>query len=129
MERSSQHESSAFLELGLPDSAALAAQILAATRLGPRMRTALLLYLEGLSAREAARAVGYRSHMSLWRAAGRWGLHGIHAERREFREAIRKLAEAQRLMQRPRGGPAGALRAFGLAVDAHVSINGHLTTI
>jgi hypothetical protein len=107
----------------VPDPAALAASILAAPRLGPRMRAALLLYLEGLSAREAARAVGFKSHMALWRAAGRYGLHGVHNARREFREAIRKLAEAQRLMQRPRGGSAGALRAFVLSTDVAEAVS------
>jgi hypothetical protein len=43
MGRSSRHESSAFEQLGVRDPAVLAASILAAPRLGPRMRTGLLL--------------------------------------------------------------------------------------
>ena len=124
MGRSATHESDAFQQLGVPDPAALAARILAAPRLGPRMRAALLLYLEGLSAREAARAVGFRNHMSLWRRAGSYGLHAIHNERRAHRKAIQKLAKAQTLLQRPRGGPVGALRAFELATEAHEVIQG-----
>jgi hypothetical protein len=125
MGRSSLHESSALDQLGLPDPAVLAARVLAAPRLGPRMRAGLLLYLEGLSAREAARAVGFKSHMALWRAAGRYRLHAVHNERREFRAVAGKLAKAQDLLQRP----GGAIHAFALATDALETVKKPLFSI
>jgi transposase len=129
MGSSSRHESSAFSQLGVPDPAALAARILAARRLGPRMRVALLLYLEGLSTREAARAVGFKSHMALWRAAGRYGLHAVHKQRQAYRKAATKLAQAQELLQRRRKGPLTPLRAFELAIEAHEVLNKPLPSL
>jgi hypothetical protein len=101
-----------------PDPARLAYAILSSRRLGQRTRTGLLLFLEGLSVREAARAVGLRSHMSLWRAAGRYGLREVNADRRRVREALHRLRRAEQLLLRPRGGPMGAISAISLCAEA-----------
>lgn len=59
-----------------------ALRIITSTRLGERNRLGLLLYLEGVSARKAARAVGFADHAALWRRAKAHGLGGIHGARR-----------------------------------------------
>ena len=110
-------------QLGITDPAILTARVLAAPRLGPRMRSGLLLYLEGLSARESARAVGLGDHMSLWRAAGRYGLRGVHNQRHGVRVAIKKVATAQTMLRRPRGGLMGSMRAAVLATDAAIALD------
>jgi hypothetical protein len=55
------------------DPAALVTRILRAPRLGRRMRDGLLLYLEGMSARQAAGFVGFGSHMSYGEPPGGMG--------------------------------------------------------
>lgn len=112
----------AFQQLGITDPAILTAQVLAAPRLGMRMKFGLILYAEGLSARESARAVGLGDHMSLWRAAGRYGLRAVHNQRHKVRVAIKKTAQAQAMLYRSRGGLIGSMRAAVLATDAAVAL-------
>jgi len=113
----------AYQQLGITDPALLAARVLAASRLGPRMRSGLLLYLEGLSARESAHAVGLGDHMSLWRAAGRYGLRDVHNDRHRVRVAIKKTAQALAMLNRPRGGIMGSMRGAALATDAAIALD------
>ena len=113
----------AFQQLGITDPAILAARVLGAPRLGPRMCSGLLLYLEGLSARESAHAVGLGDHMSLWRAAGRYGLRAVHNDRHRVRGAIKKVATAQTMLRRPRGGLMGSMRGAALATDAAIALD------
>jgi len=86
------------------------------------MRSGLLLYLEGLSARESARAVGLRDHMSLWRAAGRYDYAVSTNDRHRVRVAIKKTAQAQAMLYRSRGGLIGSMRAAVLATDAAIAL-------
>lgn len=69
------------------------------SRCGQRMREALLRYLEGLSAREAARRSGYFDHKTLLRNAHRLQLNEIHEQRRRDRALLRS---AQKGLQEPR---------------------------
>jgi hypothetical protein len=115
----------AFAALGIPDACHAVARILASPRLRPRMQWALILYLEGLSAREAAKALGLRDHMSLWRRARAYGLQPIHAQRQAFRQSMQWAAEASAITARGRGNQAGAMelaKATSLATDALLTL-------
>jgi hypothetical protein len=115
----------AFSQLGVPDPAEAAVRILASRRLGPRKRAALVLILEGVGYRAAARAVGLADHMALHRAAHRLGLRQLHCERARFRGAMQKIAEAQTLLvhgRKERSTVHDALRALSLATDAAIAL-------
>ncbi|MCP5059769.1 MAG: hypothetical protein GY937_23955 [bacterium] len=75
-----------------------ALRIMASTRLGERNRLGLLLYLEGVSARKAARAVGFADHAPLWRRAKAHRLCRVHQARRSSSKSnaahIATLSEA-----------------------------------
>jgi hypothetical protein len=109
----------------VPDPVAAMLRLMRSRRLGPRKRAALLLVLEGLGYRAAARAVGLADHMALHRTARRMGLRRIHNDRARFREAMHKLAKAQAILI-PQGAKRcttrGTLRALSLATDAATSL-------
>lgn len=99
----------------------LAARVLASRRLGGRKKAALVLYLEGLPVRQCARFVGLGDHMSLWRAAGRYGLHAPHRERSNYKRVLSMVARAEAMTSSARNGRAGAgqsLRGAILATEA-----------
>jgi hypothetical protein len=107
------------------DPAAAALRILTAPRLGPRKRAALVLVLEGVGYRAAARAVGLADHMALHRAASRMGLQLVHNRRAQYREAMRKIAVARDLLRcrERRSTVRESIRACSLATDAFVALH------
>ena len=68
------------------------------SRCQTRMREAMLWYLEGVSAREAASRSGLRDHRNVVRQAHRLGISHLHERRRRYRQALHRT---QRLIERP----------------------------
>ena len=108
----------ALAAMGLPDPANALVRLLSSKRMGAKKRVALLLYLEGIPVRQAARMAGLRDHMSTWRDAKRFGLQEIHKDRRDYREIARMTVNAQKYLQRDRKSLVGLARAGGQSVDA-----------
>ncbi len=106
--------------LGLPDPAKTLLEVLESKRMGPKKRAGLILYAEGVPARECAKVVGLKDHMGLWRAAKRYGLLEIHRDRQAYRDAARKTLNAQNYFQGSVKSPLGMVRASGDATDAYL---------
>lgn len=108
-----------FRVLGLADPAYHAACILTSARLSFRMKAALLLYLEGLSERQAARAAGLRDHMGIHRAARRRdGLQRLHEQRQAFRQSAQSAAHAKATLGKEHASVVELASAAGGAADA-----------
>ena len=114
---------SAMVSWLIPDPVELMARVLASSRLGPRMRVALVLLLEGCSYREACRRVGLpiSRAMDLYRNAKRLGLRDLHERRREER-ALSRLSDRDaalcaRVMGVRHGGKEPTLRQLARLSD------------
>ena len=75
---------------GLEDPARTMLAIFTCPQRGPRMVAALTLYAEGVSARDAAAAVGFRDQREVERQASRCGLRRLHRARQLERRRVQR---------------------------------------
>ncbi len=73
---------------------------------------ALLLVIEGLGYRRAARRAGLADHRDVYRAAGRLGLRELHLRRKQELEVIRVPRREARLYEVVMSGKARGGQAF-----------------
>ena len=73
-------------------------RILAARRLAPKTKMALLFVLVGESYRLAAQRAGVRDHMQVYLAAKRLGFTDLHLQRRGELQRCRELEWQRRIL-------------------------------
>lgn len=121
------HAEKEYRAAGLEDPARTMLAIFSCPQRGPRMMGALTLYAEGVSARDAAAAVGFRDQREVERQASRCGLRRLHRarqlERKRVQLAVRdtsklsvqvgKHVHPARLLGRPETGDLSSATAAG----------------